>query len=329
MGGVYYARTRTDETLHLRGLSAFDDTKKNLGVFGELNYRLSDRWTLTTGLRYQEDRIERSGNSVLAPRPLDYQKTFSAFLPKVSLAFAATPDWTVGGLVSRGYNPGGVSLNLTTRNWAYFKEETIWNYELFTRASLLDGRLLLNGNLFFMDFKDAQYNIPVVVSPGVAQSYTINAEKAHAYGMELDLDYRLRDDLRLKASAGVLRTRIDEMSGNTGYEHNEFARSPGYTLSFGPSWDVTERLNLNAQVRYLDGYYSDTANTKAYSIKAYTLTDARASYRFNDQVQLYGYVKNVFDDRSPTYMQENRGIGGIEASMTQPRTLGIGIKGTF
>ncbi|WP_162961703.1 TonB-dependent receptor, partial [Pseudomonas aeruginosa] len=68
---------------------------------------------------------------------------------------------------------------------------------------------------------------------------------------------------------------------------------------------------------------------KAYSIKAYTLTDARASYRFNDQVQLYGYVKNVFDDRSPTYMQENRGIGGIEASMTQPRTLGIGIKGTF
>uniref|UniRef100_UPI00106D44AA TonB-dependent receptor n=1 Tax=Pseudomonas aeruginosa TaxID=287 RepID=UPI00106D44AA len=113
MGGVYYARTRTDETLHLRGLSAFDDTKKNLGVFGELNYRLSDRWTLTTGLRYQEDRIERSGNSVLAPRPLDYQKTFSAFLPKVSLAFAATPDWTVGGLVSRGYNPGGGSLNLT------------------------------------------------------------------------------------------------------------------------------------------------------------------------------------------------------------------------
>lgn len=103
---------------------------------------------------------------MLAPRPLDYQKTFSAFLPKVSLAFAATPDWTVGGLVSRGYNPGGVSLNLTTRNWAYFKEETISNYELFTRASLLDGRLLLNGNLFFMDFKDAQYNIPVVVSPG-------------------------------------------------------------------------------------------------------------------------------------------------------------------
>ncbi|MGF6593290.1 iron complex outermembrane receptor protein [Pseudomonas sp. 2835] len=329
MGGIYYAHTKTDETLNLRGLSAFDDTKENLGIFGELNYRLSERWTLSTGLRFQQDHIERQGNSVLAPTALDYEKTFSALLPKVSLAYAATPDWTIGALVSRGYNPGGVSLNLTTRQWAYFKEESIWNYELFSRANLLDDRLILSSNLFYMDFKDAQYNIPVVISPGVAQSYTINAEKAHAYGLELGADYRVLDNLTLKASAGALRTRIDKISSNADYQANEFARSPGYTLSFGPSWDITDKLNLNVQVRHLDGYYSDTANTSSYSVKPYTLTDARMSYQFNKQVQLYGYVKNVFDDRSPTYMQQNRGIGGTEASMTLPRMVGVGVKGAF
>ncbi|MGE8392609.1 MAG: TonB-dependent receptor [Pseudomonas sp.] len=329
MGGIYYAHTKTDETLNLRGLSAFDDTKENLGIFGELSYRLSERWTLSTGLRFQQDHIERQGNSVLAPTALDYEKTFSALLPKVSLAYAATPDWTVGALISRGYNPGGVSLNLTTRQWAYFKEESIWNYELFSRANLLDDRLILSSNLFYMDFKDAQYNIPVVISPGVAQSYTINAEKAHAYGLELSADYRVLDNLTLKASAGALRTRIDKISSNADYQANEFARSPGYTLSFGPSWDITDKLNLNVQVRHLDGYYSDTANTSSYSVKPYTLTDARMSYQFNKQVQLYGYVKNVFDDRSPTYMQQNRGIGGTEASMTLPRMVGVGVKGAF
>ncbi|UVL57800.1 TonB-dependent receptor [Pseudomonas sp. B21-032] len=329
MGGIYYAHTKTDETLNLRGLSAFDDTKENLGIFGELSYRLSERWTLSTGLRFQQDHIERQGNSVLAPTALDYEKTFSALLPKVSLAYAATPDWTVGALVSRGYNPGGVSLNLTTRQWAYFKEESIWNYELFSRANLLDDRLILSSNLFYMDFKDAQYNIPVVISPGVAQSYTINAEKAHAYGLELSADYRVLDNLTLKASAGALRTRIDKISSNADYQANEFARSPGYTLSVGPSWDITDKLNLNVQVRHLDGYYSDTANTSSYSVKPYTLTDARMSYQFNKQVQLYGYVKNVFDDRSPTYMQQNRGIGGTEASMTLPRMVGVGVKGAF
>ena len=327
--GVYVARTKSDESLVLIGLSTFDDRKENLGVFGDLSYRLTDRWTLGTGLRYQEDRIEREGRSVLAPTPLDYEKTFSALLPKLSLAFAVTPDWTVGGMLSRGYNPGGVALNLTTRNWMAFKEESVWNYELFTRASLLDDRLQLSGNLFYMDHKDAQYNIPVVISTGITQSYTINAEKAHAYGLEISADYRVLDNLTLKASAGTLRTRIDRISGNDSYEANEFARSPGYSLSFGPSWDVTDKLNVSAQVRHVDGYYSDTANTKTYAVDSYTLTDARMGYRFSQALELYGYVKNVFDDRSPLYMQQNRGIGGTEASMTTPRMFGVGVKGSF
>lgn len=328
-GGIYYARTSTDESLLLRGLSAFDDTKKNLGVFGELNLRLTDRWTLSSGLRYQQDEVVRNGSSVLAPTPLGYTKTFSALLPKVSLAYAATPRWTVGALVSRGYNPGGVSLNLTSRQWAYFKKESIWNYELFSRTSLFDDRLMLNANLFYMDMRDAQYNIPVVISPGVAQSYTINAEKAHAYGFELGADYRALDNLRIKAGAGVLRTRIEEMSSNPGYEHNRFARSPGYTVSVGVSWDATPRFNVSAQVRHLDGYYSDTANTRAYVVGSNTITDLRMSYAYNAHVQLYGYIKNVFDRRAPTYLQQNRGIGGIEASMTAPRMIGVGVRGTF
>jgi len=271
----------------------------------------------------------RNGSSVLAPTPLGYTKTFSALLPKVSLAYAATPRWTVGALVSRGYNPGGVSLNLTSRQWAYFKKESIWNYELFSRTSLFDDRLMLNTNLFYMDMRDAQYNIPVVISPGVAQSYTINAEKAHAYGFELGADYRALDNLRIKAGAGVLRTRIEEMSSNPGYEHNRFARSPGYTVSVGVSWDATPRFNVSAQVRHLDGYYSDTANTRAYVVGSNTITDLRMSYAYNAHVQLYGYIKNVFDRRAPTYLQQNRGIGGIEASMTAPRMIGVGVRGTF
>ncbi|MCS5516886.1 hypothetical protein NWF32_24265 [Pseudomonas qingdaonensis] len=46
-------------------------------------------------------------------------------------------------------------------------------------------------------------------------------------------------------------------------------------------------------------------------------------------MELYGYVKNVFDDRSATYLQQNRGIGGTEASMTTPRMFGVGVKGSF
>ena len=328
--GLYYAHVSTNEALYLNGTSSFDDTKDNLGLFSEASYRFADKWTLTGGLRYQRDQIQRAGNSVYTPNnPVDFDETFSALLPKVSLTYAVTDDWNVGGLISRGYNPGGVALNITGKEWMPFEEETIWNYELFTRASLLDDRLTVTSNLFYMDMNNAQYNIPVVVSPGVSYSYTINAEKAHAYGLELGADYRVLDNLALKGSVGLLKTEIDEISSNVIYEGKEFAKSPGYMYSFGASWDVTEKFNVSAQVRHLDGYYSDLANTATYAIDPYTLADVRASYKFRDELELYGYVKNVFDERSPTYMQQNRGIGGIEASMTEPRMYGLGIKGTF
>ena len=132
-----------------------------------------------------------------------------------------------------------------------------------------------------------------------------------------------------RSGAGLLRTEIDKISANTGYKGNEFAKSPGYMLSFGVSWDVTSKLNLTAQLRHTDGYYSDVANTRLYLIKPYTIADFRASYQVTDNLQVYGYVKNIFDERAPTYMQQNRGIGGTEASMTEPRMFGAGIKGTF
>ncbi|MEC7163520.1 MAG: acyl-CoA dehydrogenase family protein, partial [Pseudomonadota bacterium] len=50
--------------------------------------------------------------------------------------------------------------------------------------SLLDDTLTVNGNLFYMDMKNAQFNVPVVVSTGISESYTVNAEEAHAYGLE-------------------------------------------------------------------------------------------------------------------------------------------------
>jgi iron complex outermembrane recepter protein len=334
VAGLYYGHTKTDEILYLKGtygtISTFDDTKDNVGLFTEASYRLTDQWTFTGGLRYQVDRIQRDGASVYSEHSVAFDETFSALLPKASLAYEFNPELTVGAMVSRGYNPGGVSLNLTSRNWEEFEEESIWNYEIFTRTSLLDDRLIVNANVFYMDMKNAQFNIPVEISNNVFQSYTINAEKAHAYGMEVEANYQLLDNLVLKAGGGLLKTEIDEINSNVAYEGNEFAKSPGYTLTFGASWDVTEALNVSGQVRHIDGYYSNTANDAMYAVDPYTVVDVNANYKVREGLDVYGYVKNVFDERSPTYMQQNRGIGGAtEASMTAPRMFGLGVRGTF
>ncbi|RWR25500.1 TonB-dependent receptor, partial [Sinirhodobacter populi] len=134
-------------------------------------------------------------------------------------------------MVSKGYNPGGVSLDFySSKEWEKFDAETVWNYELFTRANLLNDKLFLTGNLFYMDYRNAQQNITQTIG-GTTYVHTINADKAEAYGLEVGLDYRPIESLTLRTSAGLLHTDFTRFSDATAYEGNEFARAPGKTLS--------------------------------------------------------------------------------------------------
>ncbi len=332
VAGIYVAYTDQDESLNQGGMSYFKDRKHNLGVFTELSWRLDPQWTLTGGLRYQRDHIRRTGD--VSPRfansDVDYDHTFEKVLPKLSLAYAATPDITLGAMISKGYNPGGVSLDFSnTRDWTEFDAETVWNYELFGRASLLADRLFVTGNLFYMDYKNAQHPISGVIN-NIAYVQTVNAAKAISYGMELGVDYMPNDALTLNASAGLLHTEIKEFDQMPSWVGNEFARSPGKMFSLGASWAVNDQFTLGGKLRYVDGYYSNTANTAAFAIDGITLVDVNASYKMSDTIEVYGYVNNLFDERKPVLLEAARSATSfVQGSMTSPRMVGIGIRGTF
>src|SRR5256885_13011747 len=103
------------------------------------------------------------------------------------------------------------------------------------------------------------------------------------------------------------------MGSNPGYEHNRFARSPGYNLSLGVSWDASPRFNVSGQVRHLDGYYSDTANTRAYAVGSNTIADLRMTYadrkstRLNSSHLVISYA--VFCLKKKSYSNDLRAAG--------------------
>lgn len=330
--GLYYAHTVQDDRLNQGGISTFDDEKTNLGIYGEVSWRFADRWTLTGGLRYQRDHVKRDGtvSPLFASTDPDYDETFEQVLPKITLAYELTPDWTVGGLISKGYNPGGTSLDfVSSKAWEDYDAETVWNYELFARGSLLDDRLFLTGNLFYMQYDNYQYNVTQNIG-GTTYIHTINADAAEAYGLELAGEFRATETLTLSGGLGLLETEITRFSDAASFEGNRFARAPGKTATLGFDWDATSKLNLGGQVRFVDGYYSDSANSASYKIDDYTLVDLRASYDLRDGMELYAYVNNVFDERASVLKQAARGtVPFTQASMTTPRSIGFGIRGEF
>ncbi|MBZ9558531.1 MULTISPECIES: TonB-dependent receptor [unclassified Modicisalibacter] len=329
--GNYVAKTDSDDVLHVNGLSQFEDEKTNLGLYGEVAYRFADRWTLTGGLRYQRDDVTRTGTSSYASVPLDFDETFDAWLPKVSLAYEATQNVTLGALVNKGYNPGGINLSFARQDYVAFDEESVWNYELFSRARLLDNRLVVSGNLFYSDYKDSQRQIPDYLNGRQFGSVAVNTEQAKAYGLELSANYQVQERLKINAGVGLLETKLEELSslGGDTYEGNEFGRAPGYTFNLGADWDITPKIRLSGDLRYTDGYHSTDENAPGYEVDGYTVTNARLTYAPFGHLKLFAFAHNIFDERTPTYLYDDRSVGGKVANMLEPREMGIGVKMTY
>lgn len=329
VAGVYVSRIKTDETLLLRGTSSFDDRKDSLGLYTEITWRWDSPWSLTGGLRYQRDKVQRSGTSSFAGSGLDYDETFDEWLPKLSLAYELSERTTLGAMISKGYNPGGVTLNFQSGEYVAFDPETVWNYELFARSELRNG-LRLTGNLFYSDYTDAQRYVQVSLPENIGQSLTVNAESAKAYGLEVGMDWQARDNLRLRGGLGLLHTKIGEFSSaQADFTGKEFSRAPAYTVSLGADWNITPQLRLAGDIRHSDGYYSDDENTADYEVDAYTVANTRLSYTAANGMEFYGYVHNIFDERAPLNKMINRSVGGIEAAMLEPREFGIGLTHRF
>ncbi len=208
LGGVHYLRSQLDQFINLSavlGEGSFADQQESLGLFGDMELRPATGLSLTAGLRYQRDSQDRQG--LLGGRgagfPIDFDQTFDAWLPKLSISYEVTGDLMVGALIQRAYNPGGTTLNFDTGEQDDFGAESLWDYEVFTRTSFAGRRATLSANLFYNDISDAQrartraYTVPGGQTAFWAEIQNVPAAESH--GLEVELDWLIG------STAGVAR----------------------------------------------------------------------------------------------------------------------------
>lgn len=308
------------------GIGEFKDEQDSFGLFGEASWEVRRHLFITGGLRYEEDRQIRVGG--IGGIALDYDETFKAWLPKVTIAFRGSDDFTVGILAQRAFNPGGTSISLARRGPDEFDAEHLWNYEAFLRARAANGRLTFTANAFYADIEDAQRPqlVPVRLPNGIqTQSVEFaNAPAARSYGFEAAFDWKPRADLSLQAAVGLLDTKVDRtLEPGDATLGKSFQRSPGLSASGAFDWLPVTRLRLSMQVRHHSGYFSDDANSEALRIRPTTVVDGRASYDLGPAI-LFGYARNLFDEFYLTNL-----FNSNFASTGKPREIGVGLEASF
>ena len=330
--GVSYTQAKLRQYINLSGLSGigrFRDRQSGAGIFGEARLALFDKAELSAGLRYQRDTKRRVGalGSGIRAAELDFDRTFDAWLPKLSFAYDFSRAFRAGVLVLRAYNPGGTSLRFDTGQADEFEAETLWDYELFARATLAGGRLKASANLFHYDIRNAQRAQPIeVISPNglrVIFADLYNVSKARSRGLEASIDWTPSERLSLRAGVGLLRTKVLDGGDYPTLEGKQFQRAPQFSGSAAVSWRPVPRLALSGQLRRNSRYFSDNSNNPVRQIDGWTRVDGKASWdagKFN----LFAYGRNLLDDFHLTYL-----FGPSLGTAGDPREVGIGLEARF
>ncbi len=293
--GAYYWRYRRESSFFLAG-SPFPPPGRqryeieNYAAFGEVDYKLSDDWTLIAGLRVDHDDYTAATSGGFSPTPFDGDNAETVLLPKLGLVRALNDRTNLGFTIQRGYRAGGSgSANLVRPNT--FGPEYTLNYELSLRTRSADGRLHSSTNLFYTDWTDQQVNIGVF-----PEADTVNAGESTLYGIESSIDFTPVPEVDLSAGVGYVHTEFDDfVSDGVDFRGNRFPFAPRFTANAGATYRGAAGWFASGNVVYRSSAFSDAANTSERELDAYTVVNLRLGYEAA-QWSAYAYLRNAFDE---------------------------------
>lgn len=326
--GVHFFDNSQDEVIDLGGGGAFTDDTQTAALFAEAVVELSPALDLTLGGRLEREERDRVGAvSVFA---VDFHETYEEFLPKASLAWHIDQNLTLGASIARGYNAGGAGVTFAAPFTPYtYDPEYVVSYEVFSRASLADNRVILTGNLFYNEYEDLQ--LPFNLAPGAPiPSFVVrNADEAVTYGAEVGARWLATPGLELFANLGLLQTEITSYPGS-GIEGNDLPRSPSVTLDIGTYYAAENGLDISLTGRFTDAYHTEAEQKPRGKTDPYWVANAQVGYSFGD-ARIFIAANNIFDSDEPVAITSAAPLGANldTATLLEPRTVTVGLEYTF
>ena len=300
--GVYYKQEEEEllrQYTYLSGdfTSSFDTD--NIAAFAQLETKLNQKLSLTTGLRVERRTSDYSDSEQLSFDPSD-----TMVGGKVVLSYQMHEDNLFYGSINRGYKAGGAntdgSLPTSLRE---FSPEYLWNYELGYKVNLLDNQAYIRSAVFYMDRDDMQVRTSYKEKHDGGNtefiSYLGNAATGTNLGFELEAAWQVTIDLEVYGSLGFLDTEYNGFIDADGNDKSgdEQAHAPSYQFNLGVNYQLTDNLLVNVSVDGKDEFFfSDSHKEKSESIEVVNMS---LSYSKDDwEVKLW--ARNLFDEEYAT-----------------------------
>ncbi len=315
----------------------FTNTFKTFAVFGFMDYKVSDRLTLSAGLRYDNDNISQDNRSEgTNPSRVDKQ-----IQPKISVAYKATDNMLMYANYGKGYRTGGFNQGQTVRYGTDYSAETTDNYEIGLKNTYWDNRFILNFSGYYIDFSNQQL-YALVLDGGAGQILigNFNVPKSVSVGFEADMRIRATNWLDILASYGVSKSKIVTGTSTVSTGTNEAIDVSGnatplvpqdsYNFGLESSFDISDKITFNGNVN-LEGtgemyWHEDNVDVSP----RYSLLNARMNFSFNDfTVGVWGTNLTGTQYITEFFAQTFSNGGSDLAWLGQPTAYGVNLSYKF
>jgi len=345
--------TAPGSTVNIR----IDLPKSSYGVFGSATYNLTPTLELQAGARYSADEVTFGGFTKITPGPLlptAAKGDDDQWTGKVTLNWKPNADNLVYGFWTKGFKSGGVNTDGSD-----FAPETVFDYELGWKSTLLAGHLRTQLGAFYTDYRNFQ---AVTFAPATAGSDVTNASKSAIKGVEAQAQLQM-GGFGADASLSYVNSRIGSLRlvdtralpGGTAtglgvqcapgvpshppvcFDYGPYLvslngrsnpYSPEWTANIGLQYDFALKsgtLTPRIDVSYAANQWATFFEAPADRLAARTLVNLQLTWRRDDwTVQAYG--TNVFDK---TYVAGFAGLFGNNQFYGAPRQFGLRVARDF
>lgn len=287
--------------------------------------------TLGARLDYEKSTLDYTASNISPTNDITPLKTsnsdldFFRFVPKIVLSYAIVQNSMIYASATNGYKTGGFNTTFERDEDRSFNPETSWNYEIGTKTTLIEGKLMAEASLFYIDWKNQQIYQPL---PSGVGSMLKNAGRSESKGGELSIRAVPFRTVQTYLNYGYTRAvyKENERSSTLSYSGNYIPYIPRHTLSVGSDFtlpvknSVIESVTLSLEYQGVGRIYWTESNDVQQPY--YGLWNTRLTARAG-KITFDLWARNVFEKSYKAFYFEAIGNGYVQKGL--PMLCGMNV----
>jgi iron complex outermembrane receptor protein len=350
-----FAPTSIPGSLGITPINYFTDTRQTTyALFAEGTYDITSKWQATLGARYTYvptsfyAKVYGAAFGILNPADAlvgNGSTPSSDFSPKFELTYLPADHTLVYAEIAKGFRPGSANAPLPGVP-SKLNPDSLWDYEIGAKTEWLDGRLIANAAVYYIDWKGIQVVTSTLTFPNIP--YLGNAGTAVSKGAELELKARPDNAWLFSLSAAYTDARFTENSAALNVTNGErIAVVPQFSGTFAVDYTHSLSASINGFAHFDVRYEGDALTGYALTdqgeyTSAYSIGDLRVGADFPSGIKASLFVNNLWDERAqleidtsglctaiPCAAFNPAAPAKLRAIIAQPRTVGLTLSKKF